>query len=59
MVERLVCYWIFGDGAYTLLHVTIICIMVLLLVYCLLCLESTTPMLVYDGSSPPRGWIWW
>jgi len=32
MVDGSVCYWILGDGAYTLLHVTILSIMVLLLV---------------------------
>lgn len=41
------------------LHVTILSIMMLLLVSCLLCLESTTPMLVYDGSNSPRDWLWW
>jgi hypothetical protein len=37
MVDGSICYWIFGDGAYALLHVTILSIM-LLLVYCLSCL---------------------
>jgi len=39
-----------------LLHVTYIGIMVLFLVYCSSCLENATPSLMYDGSSPPRGW---